>query len=132
MHWAWRASVNPCDRGPIFEKWVNDGMKECDDIIEPERTVLLKRRKPPREKDRLAVQPLPPEFEHPDRWRCLFAGGWTRDNRIHNKECHAAMLALRRTARSEAAKGTASLSAGDNLSEALAVAKGRGHDYSLN
>lgn len=42
------------------------------------------------------------------------------------------MLALRRTARSEAARGTILLSAGGNLSEILAMEKSRARECSLS
>ena len=62
----------------------------------------------------------------------MLAGGWSRPSAIHNKECRAALLTLKRAVVSNHAAGHNVLSVGDNLSEILSTTKGRARDRELN
>eukprot|EP00973_Karenia_brevis_P083213 11538292-Karenia_brevis.AAC.1 len=78
------------------------------------------------------MSPLPDELLEISKWHRCVVGAWKRNDKIHNKDCRAAILGLRRTAREGHDAGDELLSVRDNLSEILAIEKGRAKDWALN
>ena len=66
------------------------------------------------------------------RWHRLVEGSWSLPDAIHNLECRAALLGLRRLTRIGHYAGHEALSIRDNLSEIVAIEKGRAKNWKLN
>ena len=66
------------------------------------------------------------------RWHRLVEGSWSLPDAIHNLECRAALLRLQRLTRIGHYAGHEALSSRDNLSENMAVEKGRAKDWKLD
>lgn len=59
-------------------------------------------------------------------------GAWLRAEAIHNKECRASILALRRSASCRRFWEKKVIGLGDNLSEILSTSRGRARNWELN
>ena len=81
---------------------------------------------------RLWQKPLTRDWLRPARWQPLVAGAWRHYNRIHDRECRTSLWALRRECALGANRGSTVLSIGDNLSEVLALERGRARNRDLN
>ncbi|CAK0876003.1 unnamed protein product, partial [Prorocentrum cordatum] len=82
--------------------------------------------------DAHAVPALGASFSDRLRWRRVVVGGWCKPEAIHNKEARASLLGLRRHSRRVRRWDSELLSAGGNLSETLAMERGRAKDRELN
>lgn len=71
-------------------------------------------------------------ISQPSRWGRVICGGWCRAEAIHNKECRASLLALRRESAHSDFGDTILIGLGDNLSEILSTSRGRARNCELN
>lgn len=79
-----------------------------------------------------AVPAVPDAVTVAKRWGRVVCGGWARAEAIHNKECRASLLALRRASSRTDFGDTILIGLGDNLSGILSTSRGRARNWELN
>lgn len=79
-----------------------------------------------------AVPAVPAAVSVAERWGRVICGGRVRAEAIHNKECRASLLALRRASARADFGDTVLIGLGDNLSEILSSSRGRARNWELN
>ena len=77
------------------------------------------------------VPRLAPSWGAPGRWRAVAVGAWRRPDKIHNLEARAAVMGLEEFCKDPANHSHVLLSLGDNMSEVLAMDRGRARSWEL-